>query len=239
MTSDLKSAVLSTSQAGQPEASKAEQKPEGTPQELREVITQVFNEAWENARREEQRQRDKLESRINKRFMEMRGIAEITGEVTPEKETALRNLATKTVQSEIAADASPATPAPVKQEDKRQAEALDLLLAEVQGLNRKHGAEILESDPEAKALDGVTGTYDFLKAYEAALAAKKQRTSTNMTVQTAVVGGVAGTAETTLADNYRTEVMANRGKEAKIKAIREDYKKKGLDVDHVPFHPKS
>lgn len=108
-------------------------------------------------------------------------------------------------------------------------------------LEAVRGVALDESDPEAGMIDH-TSADTFKDTYAAALLAKKHRIAqanqpkpTPAAATPTNAGGAGNPVPPATEDDYRREMLANRGKGAALTLIKEKYRKLGIDVDQVSF----
>lgn len=104
-------------------------------------------------------------------------------------------------------------------------------------LMEKAGIEIDKADPEAAQIDR-SSPLAYLDSVRSAIDAKRERldqeATASATATTPTMSAVGGSVSPTV-DNYQSEMMAARGSQSAVQAVKEKYRAKGLDVDHTPL----
>lgn len=198
------------------------------------ILKQVVQEALEEHRRREQSIRDKMEARIQKRVQELEEtMRQLVGQdLTPEQRETLRTIAAKNVQSEMESEQHSAvqTSAPPAPKDANPIERL--ILRKFQ----KAGVFIEDGDPELAYLAGADfeDLDDLNSRLDQAIQAKKQRlqnkpSELNPTTSPGRTPLVSGSQPDLKAEYYK-ELEKARGNVDAIFAIKQKYRKLGLNV---------
>lgn len=188
---------------------------------------------------------DKAESRIKKEFQQrkanldstLKQLKEAGVEITPE----VRQRAEAMLLQDTLAQPEPAPePLPQRQPSKVAEPELDPVSAQAMRMMQRAGVIIEDNDPEAGEIDQ-TDPDAFLLSVAKAIVKKQQRTASQPPETPKAptsAGGMGGVTAQATPEDYIKEMMAARGQgRDKINAIREAYRKKGVDVDRVALRP--
>jgi hypothetical protein len=242
--SDEKDVVSFGGEAGQPDASQGASQPKDQPQY---VTRDQMDAVIEQVRRDTQSLVDKNVGRMSQHLSKLNEAIErvrATGlEISPEQEKEMRTRALEKALSE--ADAPPSqekqdTPAAAQPTTQPALDPVSVVALNVmKGI--LGGDVVTNADPEAELVDKDTKNPDeFLASVRKAAEAKKARLEGEKLelaqARSPVLGG-GGASSTGLADQYKNEMLAARGKGMDaIRAIKEKWRKKGVDVDSVSLY---
>ena len=198
----------------------------GEPKYLTEsAIEPMLDRLVEKLNRQQQglakKREDRILAEVNKRLEAVR----LSGvQMSPEQQQTFQQATANQVlndfTNQVEPPPAPTTPAQVAQTGQ-QPQKSDVQAA-IEELWSEHGEKLYPNDPEASKLDN-TSPLKFLKSYEAALLAKKVRTSQPASARIPAGGGGTGAS---LMDEYQAKAKGLRG--TQLVVLRAEYRKKGL-----------
>lgn len=238
MTDDKKADFFGA-QAGQPvNASGENQVPApqipASPSITEEVVRRVVGEALDTFSRTQQSQRDRMEARIKTEVEDRIALLRNSGvNITDDLTRSIQQNVAQKVIADSQQEGSKQAPAPEQGQGSTQApDPFAHAFSVADDWMKETGVIIEESDPEAKSLD-FTSPSKFLRTFQAALEAKRQRSNAAVqqraSANTAGVGGGGGTSPDLMAA-YQKEVALVRGNIREVTRIQKKYREQGLNI---------